>query len=206
MKFTYFGMEGGRGGACRAALMHAGIDFEDEKITWAGYQAKVAEGTMQPVGLPVLTLDNGIVVTQSAAILRYAGKKSDLYPTDADLALSVDEIIDILADLMSKCPQDADAEVKKTKREEYAAGRMKTYFELLNTKATNSEGEFLTGSSMSIADLVFFYTVAMIRDGMFDYVDKSYVDTWPKLVAVEKAIGSHSAVQKYKEAFAAASK
>ena len=43
---------------------------------------------------PVLEVD-GVSATQSVAHLRYAGKKSGLYPTDDMQALRVDEILDI---------------------------------------------------------------------------------------------------------------
>jgi len=39
------------------------------------------------------------------AALRYAGKKSGLYPADALQALAVDEILDIVQDILTKSPQ-----------------------------------------------------------------------------------------------------
>ena len=74
-------------------------------------------------GLPVLTV-GGKSYSQSLAMLRYAGKKAGLYPTDDVMALGVDEVMDISQDILTKCPQDPDEEVKKAKRAEYAAGKM----------------------------------------------------------------------------------
>ena len=54
-----------------------------------------------------------------------------MYPADDLAALAVDEIMDVCQDILTKCPQDKDEEVKKTKRQEYAAGKMKSLFELL---------------------------------------------------------------------------
>ena len=46
-------------------------------------------------GLPVLSIGK-YDYTQSLAQLRYAGKKSGLYPADAEAALAVDEVLDIV--------------------------------------------------------------------------------------------------------------
>ena len=48
--------------------------------------------------------------------------------------------MDVCQDTLTKCPQGKDAEVKKAKRVEYAEGRMKGYFDLLNTRVTGSGG------------------------------------------------------------------
>ena len=52
-------------------------------------------------GLPCLELDDGSFVTQSNAMLRYAGKKSGLYPKDDKKAMVVDMAIDILSDILN---------------------------------------------------------------------------------------------------------
>ena len=71
-------------------------------------------------GLPILSV-HGTDFTQSLAALRYAGKKSNLYPKDDLMALAVDEIMDIVQDILTRAPQDPDEATKLTKRAEYAA-------------------------------------------------------------------------------------
>ena len=44
--------------------------------------------------LPVLEVEEGVYIAQSAAIMRYIGKKTGLYPSDAVKAALVDSIID----------------------------------------------------------------------------------------------------------------
>ena len=79
IKFYYFKMLGGRGGAIRAALYHGKCDFEDVTMSWADYQAEVKADKFPALGLPVVEVD-GKIITQSLAILRFAGKMSNLYP------------------------------------------------------------------------------------------------------------------------------
>jgi glutathione S-transferase len=49
-------------------------------------------------------------VGQSSALIRWAGKKSGLYPADPDQAVFCDEIMDSLAELKSKVPRPTDKE------------------------------------------------------------------------------------------------
>ena len=90
LKLTYFDFHGGRGEPARLALHIGGIAFEDNRFAPANF-AEVRKTT--PLGqVPTLLVD-GVQVTQSDAITRYAGKLAGLYPTDPYQALLCDEII-----------------------------------------------------------------------------------------------------------------
>ena len=78
-KLTYFDINGGRAEPIRIALHAAGIDFEDNRISFAEF-AEMRSGTRFN-SVPVLEID-GAQITQSNALSRYVGKKADLYPTD----------------------------------------------------------------------------------------------------------------------------
>lgn len=67
--------------------------------------------------MPVITLPSGQVVTQSQANSRYAVKLANLYPSDPEKALFVDELIDVVGDCLSSAPQNADNVIKKELRE-----------------------------------------------------------------------------------------
>ena len=128
--------------------------------------------------------------TQSLAMLRYAGRLGDgsLYPSDPVAGLAVDELLDIGADILTRCPQDKDPEVKKAKRLEYAAGKMKAYFDILNARLVSTEGALFFGDAPTVADLSIYYLVAMIRTGNFDYIEGTWVDQWPAVAAFEAAM------------------
>merc|ERR1711971_213456 len=105
--------------------------------------------------------------------------------------MGVDEVMDICQDILTKCPQDPDADVKKTKREEYAAGKMKAMMDLLAQRVGESGSSFAVGADLTIGDLVVYFLVKMIRDNMFDYVPSDYVDAWPSITGLEKAVPEH---------------
>ena len=54
----------------------------------------VDSGRLQFGQVPAMEVREGVMLTQSAAILRFIGKKTDLYPVDDEVAAAVDAIID----------------------------------------------------------------------------------------------------------------
>jgi len=106
--------------------------------------------------------------------------------------------MDVCQDALTKCPQDADEAVKKAKRQEYAAGKLKSYMDTLSGLLESSGGPFFTGKELTLADLVAkYYLIDMIRTGDFDHVAPEYVDAWPLLLAHNAAVSEHSLVKAY---------
>jgi glutathione S-transferase len=70
-KLTYFDFDGGRGEPIRIAFHAAGIEFEDNRLSFAEF-GEMRRSTRFSA-LPVLEID-GAEVTQSNAISRYVGK------------------------------------------------------------------------------------------------------------------------------------
>merc|ERR1711972_245078 len=104
-------------------------------------------------------------------------------------ALIVDCVMDTCQDALTKCPQDPDEEVKKKKREEYAAGKLKAYMDDLSASIERAGGPLVGGKQLTIADLVIkYFLVDMITSGNFDPVPKEYVNSWPKLAAHGQAV------------------
>ena len=96
IKLTYFDIEG-VAEPIRLAFALAGVEFEDDRVKfpqWAELKPKTPHGT-----LPIMTIDDGPVIVQSQAMLRYAAsldKTGSLYPTDK--TLEVEQAIGILGD------------------------------------------------------------------------------------------------------------
>eukprot|EP00035_Acanthoeca_spectabilis_P036280 m.38680 g.38680 ORF g.38680 m.38680 type:complete len:197 (-) comp7871_c0_seq1:89-679(-) len=172
----------GRAEAIRVAFRSAKIEFTDTRIKneqWPALKQELG------CAVPVLKID-GKILSQSCALARYAGRLSGLYPEDALAALQCDEIMDISQDILTSCPQPKDAEEKKKAREEYAAGKMKMFFEFLAKRLAENGGDFLCGAKLTIADLVFSFSVlALLRMEFFDHVAANYVESFPTLHAYE---------------------
>merc|ERR1711920_220387 len=100
-----------------------------------------------------------------------------------------DVVMDTCQDAMTKTPSDPDEKVKKEKREEYAAGKLKAYMNMLAGIISAKGGPFVLGSKLSTADLVMkYFIVDMIQSGDFDYVPAEYLNAWPELAAHGAAV------------------
>ena len=197
MELQYFD-GAGRGEAIRIALAASGVEWKDTRISFSDYGAGKAAGKFA-LGLPLFKVSaEGPEFTQSLSILRFAGRQgnTNLYPADAAQALAVDEILDVCQDMLTKCPQNKDADEKKAARAEYMSGRCKAYFDLLNTRL--GDRQFLTGDSLTVADLHFVFAIYDgIANGSWDYVPGEYVKSWPKLAELRERVTGHDVVKSY---------
>ena len=133
-----------------------------------------------PLGsLPVLTLASGVVVVESAAIARYAAKLAKLYPIEPLQALFVDEILEVVADVVNGLPQNPDVDTKKKLREDYAAGKLNSYYSFLAEKLEANGGSFFVGSEFSVADIAVYGVLKGLRSGNFDFIAATYDEKWP---------------------------
>jgi prostaglandin-H2 D-isomerase / glutathione transferase len=173
--FTYFDF-GGRAFAVRVALFKAlGKDgWEDERIDGPTFARRKAAGELPLGALPMITLPDGLKVSQSTALARWAGRQSTLYPTDPTAALIVDFVMETANEILGKSPTSKDPDEKKKAREEYSqSGFMFRAMSALEARYDDASG-FCTGS-LTIADLVLYGFVDMVLTGNFDYVPSSYM-------------------------------
>jgi glutathione S-transferase len=111
------------------------------------------------------------------AIARYAAKLAKLYPEDPLEALFVDEVIETVSDISNGIPRNADPEVFKKLREEYAAGKLKTFMTYLAEKLEKSP--YTTGANLTVADIALYGTLKYLRKGLLDHISADYDSQWP---------------------------
>jgi len=200
-EFTYFKMYKARGEPARIALHASGVPWKDTSIDdFAKWKEDRAAGKFA-TGVPVLRTPSGQEFTQSIAIARFAARlgTSGLYPTDPEAALAVDEIMDVCQDGLTRLPHDPDQDAMKSKREEYAAGKLKALIDLIETRRGKSVGPFLTGETLTIADLVAKYFITEpLRKGEIPLMAKDYMEQWPVLLDFDSAVEDHAIVKAYK--------
>src|SRR3990167_2497362 len=140
LKLTYFDFHGGRGEPARLALHIGGIAFEDHRFAGADF-AEVRKST--PLGqVPTLHVD-GVQVTQSDAITRYAGKLAGLYPIDAYQALLCDEVMQAVEDANMKMGPSFSmtGDALKEAREALVKGPLPLYLGWLHTQLQAQGGQ-----------------------------------------------------------------
>jgi len=106
LKLLYFDIAG-KGEPLRLAMHHAGLEFEDIRLTREEFMTKKTSGELRFGQVPALIVQDGsgvpVTLVQTGAIARYIGKlapQSELYPDDAIKAAQVDALVDQASDMM----------------------------------------------------------------------------------------------------------
>jgi len=200
LQLTYFDSPG-RAEPIRVALFLAKIPFEDRRIKFPEFTALREQGVFPLGSVPVLSVD-GTSIVQTAAILRYVARLGapQLYPTDAYAGLIVDSVLDTFNDTVSHAltPSlfERDPAKKLEMRAAFVSGMMAkacTYVEGL------IQGPFLTGDSLSIADIVLGETVRQYRSGTLDGITAEALAPYPKLRALGDAYAAHPLILEYRK-------
>lgn len=200
LKLTYFDFDGGRGEPARIALHSAGIDFEDDRVSFA--QWKDRKASTPYAAIPVLEVD-GESVAQSNGINRFVGKLANLYPDDPWQAALCDEVMDAVEEVGEKFVATfsmTDEDEKKAEREKLTEGPLTAYLEALAARLEQRGGKWFADGRLTMADLRVFLWVRALRKGVLDYVPADLPDRLaPTLVAHFERVAAHPAVAGYYE-------
>ncbi|EFO91480.1 CRE-GST-24 protein [Caenorhabditis remanei] len=172
-KLCYFNLRGWAEPA-RQLFKLAHVEFEDVRIEngtpeWEALKPKTPFGQ-----LPFLTVD-GFEIPQSAAILRYLGRKFGYAGKTPEEEAWVDAIVDQFKDFVTPLRQiimaqrggDA-AEIQRVKTDVFEPARY-GFFKILNGILEKSQSGFLVGNSVTWADLVIADIITTMKKlGVFD--------------------------------------
>jgi prostaglandin-H2 D-isomerase / glutathione transferase len=180
LSLTYFAFDGSRGLECRLALAIAGLPFEDIRLDRAQW-ASTPFG-----GLPILT-DGQRVLSQSNAILVYIGRGHGLHPSEPWTAAEHEAILASVEELRARLPgrPGMSDEEKKSAREEFAAGWLKSWADTISGRIA---GPFLEGEAISVADIKLAVILRSFHSGAYDHLPASIFDAWPRLGALREAV------------------
>ena len=174
-KLTYFDFDGGRGEPVRIALHAAGIEFEDERLSFEEFGKRRQD--LRFSSLPVLEID-GNPVTQSNALSRYVGKMAGLYPEDDLQALYCDEVLDALEDVNHYIVPTLflQGDELRAAREKLVAGWLTVYLKGLGQLLARGGGNYFADDRLTVADLKTLVQVRALRSGRMDHVPIDLVE------------------------------
>ncbi len=203
LKLTYFDFHGGRAEPVRLALHLGGVAFDDHRFPFADFPA-VRQDT--PLGqVPVLEVD-GVPVTQSDAILRFAGKRAGLYPTDDYQALLCDEVMGAAEDAGNKVGDTfgLKGDTLKEARQVLVDGPLTKYLGWLQVQLQAHGGVYFADGRLTIADLKVFVFVRSLNSGSLDHVPNDLVERIaPTLNAHGQRVAETPGVTRYYAGFKA---
>ena len=196
-KLTYFDIDGGRGEVTRIALHAAGIEFEDNRISFPEFGE--ARRNMRFNAVPVLEVD-GEEVSQSDAMSRYVGRLAGLYPTDPMQALYCDEVMGALEDLTHFTVQTfgLEGDALKEARKQLVDGKMTVFLKGVQGLLHRGGGEYFADNQLTVADLRSFVQVRSLSAGVLDHVPADIVQTVaPDLLKHHQRVAADSCVIAY---------
>ena len=196
-KLTYFDFDGGRAEPIRIAFHAAGIEFEDNRLSFSEFGEMRHETRFN--ALPVLEID-AAAVTQSNGMSRYVGKLAGLYPEDDVQALYCDEALGAVEDTYHHIVRTfglQDDELKKA-REKLVDGWLSVYLRGLNELLARGGGVYFADNRLTVADLKVFVQIRSLTKGTLDHVPTDLVQRLvPDLVEHQERIESDPLVVAY---------
>lgn len=197
LKLTYFDFAGGRAEPARLAFHIGGIPFEDHRF--AGPQFGEIRKTTPFGQVPVLEVD-GVQVTQSDAITRYAGRLANLYPIDAYQALLCDEILQATEDFNIQFGTSFGlaGDALKHARESLLQTLFPKYLPWLQAQLQAHGGVYFADDRLTVADLKVFVLVRGLCSGRLDHIPTDVVERLaPDLVRHTARIAAVPAIAQY---------
>ncbi|MBK8335926.1 MAG: glutathione S-transferase family protein [Sterolibacteriaceae bacterium] len=197
LKLTYFDFPGGRAEPARLALHIGGIPFEDYRFAPGDFPEVRKTTPLNQV--PTLHVD-GVQITQSDAITRYAGKLAGLYPQDDFQALLCDEVMGALEDINVRIGATfgMKADELKNAREALATDALPRYLRWLQNQLESHGGQFLSDNRLTVADLKAFVILRWLGSGKLDHIPGDLIGTVaPKLDEYMNRVAKLPAIAQY---------
>ena len=188
LKLSYFDVNGGRAEPIRLAFHIGEVKFDDHRFGYEDFQEERKNTPLSQV--PVLHVD-GIQITQSNAILRYAGKSAGLYPDDNYQALLCDEILDTIEDCIDKIVPTLFLSGKEQKlaRELLITKDLPKYLAFLEKKLISQGGQWFSDNKLTIAELKLIALINWLNSGGLEHIPQTLVENIaPKLNEVQKRV------------------
>ena len=196
IKLSYFDMSGGRGEPVRIAMSIAGIEFEDERISFPEFGKM--RGSTPLNALPTLEI-RGEVYTQSNAMSRYIGKQAKLYPDDPWQAFLCDEVMEAIEDVYHYVVRTFGLKGEELKHaREGLNDTLKIYLKFLGKRLKAAGDEYFADNKMTVADLKAFVLVKFLQSGNLEHVPVELTaQVAPNLLAHLARIEQEPAVAEY---------
>ncbi|XP_042137338.1 glutathione S-transferase A4 [Peromyscus maniculatus bairdii] len=184
----------GRMESIRWLLAAAGVEFEEEFLeTREQYEKLRKDGRLLFDQVPMVEMD-GMLLTQSRAILSYLAAKYNLYGKDLKERLRIDMYTDGTLDLMIMIAS-VPFKPPEEKEENYAliVKRAKTRYFPVFEKILKDHGEaFLVGNQLSWADIQLLEAILMVEE-----LSPPVLSDFPLLQAFKTRISNIPAIKKF---------
>jgi len=200
-KLTYFDI-GGRAEQIRLLFALAKVDFEDIRLPYTPGQPGVIPPEVKsklPYGqLPILEFDDGQILSQSASITRFLGRRFGFYGANEVESARVDEIADGLRDYLDTTKPMWTAKTDEDRAEATKAvieGSTPKYMAIFASVLEKNGGKFLVGKSVTAADLL-LYVIVTLMEGLFKV---EFIKDYPAIQGICQRVVAIPQIAEYLE-------
>ena len=217
VRLTYLNIKG-LAEPIRLALFLAGVEFEDERISYEEIAERRKSGALPHGQVPVLTAPGFPAVSQSMAILHWSAKqgKGCLWPADATTAVHHDMVEAAIGDInnilrpqwygyiLGRSPVTGELLVPMTD-EQKAEVQAKLNDDILPKRFADLEkcvkGDYFCGEQMTTVDLLFYCLGDGVIKGTYcDGISPSVIENNPKLLQLVRNVDKHPKVMEWNKA------
>ncbi|CAN0392143.1 unnamed protein product [Pylaiella littoralis] len=198
VKFTYFNIAA-LGEPVRMALALSGVEWTDVRVEFADWPPMKEDTPYKQ--LPIMEVD-GKIIPQSNALLRYAGKMGDLYPTCPVEAALADAAVEAVMDIhrpMRESIVGKDEEKKMEMRKELAETLIPAWETNVQKMLEQAGGKYFAGDKLSIGDVAIVARLNWIKDGSLDGIPTTIVDDFPLLSSLIERVMAEPKIVAYLE-------
>eukprot|EP00631_Chrysoreinhardia_giraudii_P003294 CAMPEP_0197424310 /NCGR_PEP_ID=MMETSP1170-20131217/25567_1 /TAXON_ID=54406 /ORGANISM="Sarcinochrysis sp, Strain CCMP770" /LENGTH=235 /DNA_ID=CAMNT_0042951789 /DNA_START=7 /DNA_END=714 /DNA_ORIENTATION=+ len=195
----------------RLALTIGGVDFEDERIGYDEVNARRQRGELPFGQVPVLVTKDGAVLSQTSAILRWAGQQAGLEESpfcDAvEAALGDVRVVmrpQWYGHVLGRSPVDGTFLVPLSQAQADDVVKLladvvvPTHLKRLEAKVV---GPYFCGASLAICDLSWYnMCIGLLEEWYCPGLPKTVLDACPRLIQLASRIHHLPAVRAWNEA------
>lgn len=174
------------------------VPFDETRVTFDEWPAMKPS---MPLGsLPMATID-GTSVVQTMALVRYIGRQSELYPTDAWEALMVDQVVETVTDFFSgifsykgDCKKQLRAMREKhvlEGGERYWGGCEKII------ESYGRSGPYVMGEQVTIADIAITGIYILLKIQFLEFLPADALDGYATMKKISETVLALPKVQEY---------
>lgn len=208
LKLYYFDIKG-KGESIRLICAYAGLNLEDHRFETRDQFLAMKNSSRLPFGqVPMLEVDGKAAMVQSAAIMRYLGKLSGLYPMDDHiLAQKIDAVMDQASDVFMgstvltyslRYALDLTAEAKTKSYELYNESVLPGHLVRAERILESSPTGWIAGTETpSPADFVWYCSLVNMAAKKEISAANSGLESYPKLRAFKEKFESLEAIKEY---------
>ena len=202
IKITYFDFNFWRLDILRLCLSYSKTPYVYEKISRENFIKKKKDGDFPFGQLPVITINNRMH-GQTSSLAKYCARKSNLYDSNIENSLVIDQVLDWAKDITLKIApsiREKNRQKQLKLRKSFIKNDLKNWFAFLEKLFLNSsEKRVFFTDNFSVADFTAWRVIYWFWSGKLELINNDFLKEFPHLNNFFQTICSFEPLSKLNE-------